>query len=40
MNELCNFVLKDNLTEWFYYIPEKINRNKVLDYLKKVVGTM
>lgn len=39
-DELCNFVLKDNLTEWFYYIPEKINRNKVLDYLKKVVGTM
>lgn len=39
-DELCNFVLKDNLTEWFHYIPEKINRNKVLDYLKKVVGTM
>lgn len=39
-DEHCNFVLKDNLTEWFHYIPEKINRNKVLDYLKKVVGTM
>lgn len=39
-DELCNFVLKDNLTEWFHYIPEKIDRNKVLDYFKKVIGTM
>lgn len=37
---LCDFELEEKFTDLFHYIPEKISCNKILDYFKKVVGTM